>query len=524
MTYDALRRLTGVNYGVSGETSESSIAYTYDNANRLTKATDSTGGEYTLTYDNFNRLTDVEGPNGSVGYEYDGAGRRTLMEVPGRSVSYEYDNANRLTKLTSSPQTVSLAYDKADQLQSLTLPNGIKQLYSYDKAGHATSIAYKNGESTLGEINYAYDVNGHTEEMSGSYARLGLPEVLKSTKYNAANQQTEREGKAFTYDAAGNLTKDNSNEYTWNARGQLTKISGASTASFGYDPFGRRSWKTLSGTTTKLLYDNANVAQESVGESVTANILTGLRADQLFSRTTGAGTSSYLTNRLGSTIGLANGSAEVKATYTYDPFGGMVKSGEATDNPYQFTGRENDATGLQYNRARYYNPSMGRFISPDPARFVDGPNLYTYTGSAPLDFTDPSGRCSSSSGYTTIAEMVACAERRIAEWQQRIGEWVGCGDEVSSNKEIDPLKMATDAAQDGLLGAKGGWGGVARGAGAGALKSGGLQWLEQSGCGRLATWLEIAFFVDDVKSAGDNLGHFGPKYSDWFKIPTLPTK
>lgn len=74
----------------------------------------------------------------------------------------------------------------------------------------------------------------------------------------------------------------------------------------------------------------------------------------------------------------------------------MTKTGEASDNPFQFTGRENDGTSLQYNRARYYSPSMGRFISQDPAGFAgSGANLYWYGNGDPIDFVDPSGESSS---------------------------------------------------------------------------------------------------------------------------------
>ena len=392
--YDSIGRLASASFGVSGETAESTIGYEYDKANRLTKASDSASGEYVLSYDNLDRLTGLEGPNGAVGYEYDGAGRRTTMTLPGpAAVGYEYDKANRLIEVSSGGQVVSLGYDNANRLESLTLPDGIKQLYDYDKAGEPSSIAYKHGESTLGEIDYAYDANGRTEAMWGSYTRLGLPEALGSAKYNAANELTELGGKGLGYDANGELTSDGSSEYNWNARGQLAGISGATSASFEYDPFGQRIAKTLGGTTTDLLYDGPNVVQESVEGSVTANLLTGLRPDQLFSRTTEGGTSSYLTNVLGSPIALVNGSAEVKTTYTYDPFGGASEAGEASSNPLQFTGRENDGDGLQYNRARYYSPALSRFISQDPAGFAgSGTNLYRYVGDNPLDFTDPSGK------------------------------------------------------------------------------------------------------------------------------------
>jgi len=394
-SYDALRRLTTARYGVSGLEAESSIGYEYDLDNRLTHLSDSASGEYAIARDPFGRIESLESPGGTVGYEYDAAGRRTAMSLPGsRTVSYAYDNANRLTEVSSEGKSASLAYDKADRPESLTLPDGIEQVYGYDNAGQATTITYRHGESTLGEVDYAYDPAGRTEAVWGSYARLALPEALKSAKYNAANEMIEREGEALSYDADGNLVADSAKEYSWNARDQLTEISGATIATSGYDPFGRRISKSLGSTTTHLLYDGANVAQESVGGSVTANLLSGLTADELFARTTAEGTDSYLSDKLGSVIGLANGSGEVDTTYTYDPFGGSTAAGEPTTNPYQFTGRENDGTGLQYNRARYYSPESGRFVSQDPMGFAgSGPNLYWYAYSDSVDFTDPSGEC-----------------------------------------------------------------------------------------------------------------------------------
>ena len=100
-----------------------------------------------------------------------------------------------------------------------------------------------------------------------------------------------------------------------------------------------------------------------------------------------------MTNPQKSTIALANGEGKVKTTYTYDPFGTTTTEGTASTNPYQYTGRENDGDGLQYNRARYYSPANGRFIGQDPTGFeASGANLYPYTLGDPMDFTDPMGR------------------------------------------------------------------------------------------------------------------------------------
>ncbi len=125
---------------------------------------------------------------------------------------------------------------------------------------------------------------------------------------------------------------------------------------------------------------------------VTGNLLTGLRPDSLYSRETKSGADSYLTDALGSTIALANGVGEVETSYRYDPFGTAVSTGAEAQNPFQFTGRENDGDGLQYNRARYYSAATARFISQDPSGAAgSGPNLYQYVLGDPIDFVDPTG-------------------------------------------------------------------------------------------------------------------------------------
>jgi RHS repeat-associated protein len=56
----------------------------------------------------------------------------------------------------------------------------------------------------------------------------------------------------------------------------------------------------------------------------------------------------------------------VQTSYTYEPFGKTSVTGASSSNPSQYTARENDQTGLYYHRARYYSPSLQRFISEDP--------------------------------------------------------------------------------------------------------------------------------------------------------------
>jgi len=222
---------------------------------------------------------------------------------------------------------------------------------------------------------------------------------MTGATYDTANQQLTFGSQALTYDSNGNLTSDGTNIYTWSARNQLIGINGASVAAnFSYDAFGRRVLKTINGATTNFVYDSDNPVQEITGASTT-NLLTGLGIDEYFTRTDAVGTSTFLTDALGSTLALADPAGSLQAQYTYEAFGGTSVTGLANGNPFSYTGREADGTGLLFLRARYYNPQLQRFISEDPIGFAGGDmNLYAYTRNNPVSFADPFGLCADPGG------------------------------------------------------------------------------------------------------------------------------
>jgi RHS repeat-associated protein len=143
---------------------------------------------------------------------------------------------------------------------------------------------------------------------------------------------------------------------------------------------------------TQFQSDGRNPVQElNSSNGVTANLLTRLNIDEYFTRTASGATSTLLTDALGSTVGLVGSGGTIGTSYTYQPFGATTVAG-SNANPYQFTGRENDATGLYFYRARYYHPTFQRFVTQDPIGFGGGdPNLYSYTRANPISLIDPSG-------------------------------------------------------------------------------------------------------------------------------------
>lgn len=81
-------------------------------------------------------------------------------------------------------------------------------------------------------------------------------------------------------------------------------------------------------------------------------------------------------------------------SYTYEPFGNATSSGASSTNSFQYTGRETDGTRLAFFRARYYSPTLQRFLSEDPVGLAGGDvNLYAYVADQPLGLIDPLGLC-----------------------------------------------------------------------------------------------------------------------------------
>jgi len=412
-TYDALGRHKLTTYADSSGTQA-----TYDSGNRLTELLDTNTGSLSWGYDDLNRVTQEVTPQGTVSYGYDAASRRTSMTPASQGVvTYQYDNANRLLSISQGSEVVQLDYDDSGRRTGVTLPNGILMAYGYDDASQLTGIVYTQRNGTkLGDLTYGHDVAGQTVAQGGSLAFNQLPTpTTQASTFDDNNRQTGFNGAALTYDANGNLTGDGVNSFVWNARDQLVQIQqgGVSQLSFAYDALGRRVSKAVGGSTpTQYLYDGYNAIQETQGAAVNP-ILTGLGIDERFARNDVSGRTYFMTDMLGSTIGLTDGSGAIQQRYTYDAYGNVTPADTSTGftNPYQFTGREADTGGLYYYRARYYSPGMGRFISEDPVGFAGGQNnFYGYVDGNPTNYRDPSGLFLTSVDAVCMQAPQFCAE------------------------------------------------------------------------------------------------------------------
>jgi len=195
---------------------------------------------------------------------------------------------------------------------------------------------------------------------------------------------------SMTYDNNGNMTswvEDNSmiiiddegspspsGNDGWDNENRLTHVHQSATngdATYAYDALGRRVSRTDANTSLSFTYDGQDVVMDEDSSLGVTRYQNAPGIDNKLKQKQGSTSKYFLQDHLGSTVGLADTSGAVTETNSYDSFGNASNS--SFSSRYQFTGREFDSfTGLQYNRARWYHPQIGRFISEDPIGFRGG--------------------------------------------------------------------------------------------------------------------------------------------------------
>ncbi len=246
----------------------------------------------------------------------------------------------------------------------------------------------------LNTTNYTYD---------GANNRVTAAGVTYTS--NTLNQYTQIGANSPTYSQAGELLTYNGSTYTYNADQKLIQgVKGTNTVNFTYDYALRRSSTSLNNTIQEqYIYDGEDViADYDASWGLLRKYIFAPGTDNILAMKTASTNYYYLKDHLGSIKELTNTLGNVIEQYDYTEFGqvsfydGSMNSitGTAYLNRYLYTGREyNQNLGIYYYRARFYSPEIGRFLTPDPKMFIDGPNVYGYVSNNPLNYIDPLGYC-----------------------------------------------------------------------------------------------------------------------------------
>jgi len=351
-------------------------------------------------------LIGIWGPNFDyLAFTHDAGGRLTEKWNPnGINSQYSWNADNTLATLDNR-----VAFDDAHVISH--------HAYDYDALGRRQTAVDKAGTLALPGINdsYAYDaLDNRSRKTVGGINQYAIHDAANQLVELRAASPTGALTHAFVYDANGNLIRkcegtgvtrnattcagSTVSTFTWNPDDQLVGFSKPGVSeSYQYDHVGRRISKTSNGVTTYYRYNGDDIdAEYSATWTETARYVHGPGTDDPLMRLTGqtndpsATAVYYHQDGINSVVATSDQAGNVVAAQLFDAWGNRIQS---TGNipQYGYTGREPDATGMIYYRARYYDPTLGRFISRDPIGLQGGLNQYAYVNNNPINFTDPSG-------------------------------------------------------------------------------------------------------------------------------------
>ena len=208
--------------------------------------------------------------------------------------------------------------------------------------------------------------------------------------------------KTYSYDANGNMLLGDGRVMTYDHENRLRTVrKNGATTTFVYDGDGGRVKKTVTSGSTTVTTTYIGKLYVCEGTSCSRLIYAGNQRIALVpmppsGRT--AAPSYFHPDHLGSTGVLTNAQGIAEEHNSYRPYGQLHTHTGTADVAYKYTGQERDpSTGLYFYNARYYDPALGRFISPDT--IVESPlhpqtlNRYAYAGNNPVLYNDPTGHC-----------------------------------------------------------------------------------------------------------------------------------
>jgi len=424
-SYDEPASTNGIGRLTSISDPSGSTRFYYDKMGRITrtdKVVDGTTYTTRIAYDPLGRVTSVGYPDGTfVNYAYNGpflsriyegttnyaqyTGYNALGQATrvtfgnGALTDYTYSNSGnancpqhnfRVCKITTSLssttyQNLQYGYDPAGNITSITDPINGNQSFGYDEFNRLLSVT-----GPYGTISYTYDQIGNMTYNSqvGNYTYP--PSGPGSVRPHAA---ITAGANSYTYDQNGNMVQGAGRSITYNPWNRLARAtSGATTTAFVYDGEGERVKKTVGATTTiyigKLYECTSGICSKYIfgaGQRIALKPV-GTTGEIYY----------YHSDHLGSTQAVSNAVGAKVENLAYYPYGQTrINTGSINVN-HKYTSQELDGSiGLYFYNARYYDPILGRFISPDP--IVPDPanpqmlNRYAYVGNNPINYTDPSG-------------------------------------------------------------------------------------------------------------------------------------
>jgi RHS repeat-associated core domain len=433
-SYDTSNRMKTVNYIISGISKTTTYSYdengnrksvvyqggvsetySYDRNNKLLtlinkKPDNSEISRYTYTYYN-NGLQNTKTDNyGTTAYTYDNNGRIEQIVGPGKTAVYTYDNAgNRETLNESFTSDQTSGY--IDEKTGTNIKYRVKSSqYVYSDTNNLLKLVESMQDSSGLEVLckatcYYYDNNGNQLTQTSDYIRPFDAALSESYSITAYDKSTT------VFDNRIELTNNKFDGFNRLTCTETVESGNRSICEFLYNGDDLRVRKIVKKSTdnyvpeeTNYLYDSQYVILETdAAGNVKSRYIRGL--NYLAKVDSTSRLSYYLYNGHGDVMQTVTEAGIVENNYDFDIWGNSVLTVEQYSNAIRYGGEFYDTeSGLYYLRARYYDSSIGRFLSEDT--YAGNPNdplslnLYSYCRNDPVMYSDPSGHVYLTEGAT----------------------------------------------------------------------------------------------------------------------------
>ncbi|WP_455830519.1 RHS repeat-associated core domain-containing protein [Pseudomonas fluorescens] len=391
------------------------LAYEYDKQNRLT-AEHQSWGTLRYGYDACGQLKDLRLPdNNRLTFNHDKGGHLATVELNGSLLTSHLFSAGREHQRQQGQLLSHYHYDDQNRLHAHAVTQQQNHLYQrqydYDKAGNLTRLL----DTRKGEHRYRYDPlqrltrADHSQDVQERFAHNPAGNLLMQDRPGpdivAGNRLVIQGDHHYDYDAFGNLIRERRGkghslvtEYRYDCQHRLIEVTqpNGQTASYRYDPFGRRISKTLEEKTTEFFWQGDKLIAEHHADHHRSYLYEpdSFRPLALLEGFGPEETNPYYyqLDHLGTPQELTTPDGEIVWSAHHRAYGEISRLDVGKiDNPLRFQGQYYDQeSGLHYNRHRYYHPNIGRYLTPDPVKLAGGANAYQYAPN-PTGWVDPLG-------------------------------------------------------------------------------------------------------------------------------------
>jgi RHS repeat-associated protein len=365
-----------------------------------------------LKYDQNQRISRMSTNNSfHVNYHYDKE-RMEKVQIDGQSAANSSASANVVYEYYANGQIKNITYP------TLSDGNVLQVLYTYDHLNRLATVTNKKGAAVLSAYAYAYDDNGNIISKTETVNQITQTSTYTYDSLNRIKTSANPNGTIITYsyDLRGNRSAVQNSpanvvslsvNYTYDLLNRLASISNdQGTTTIEYAANNLR-YKKKSGSRTIQYHYNLNgevIAESNADNLITTNYIRGDRL--LVKQDVGSPVKYYyLYNGHKDVVQIVDSNGNLVNSYQYDEWGNILSRTEGIANSFKYAGEQHDdETGFYYLRARYYDPSVGRFINQDTYEGdITNPlslNLYTYCHNSPLGCVDPSGHAAKDARYS----------------------------------------------------------------------------------------------------------------------------